>query len=121
MSLAWPLPFALPPAQDPTTLRPWLQLGALDGLLLLLAFLAQRQHTRPVRLAIAPLAYVLVYQLSGGLAFDPVRNWFNYVIGLGGCYVRRLVCSLCRSILSSNGADVSRARFLPILWRRSSS
>ena len=88
----FPLPLAAP--LPLTSGRYWALLGAVDGVLLLLAWLAQREGTRPARLALVPLAYALVWQLSGGIAFErPLHEWLNYVIGLGGVYVR--VSSLC--------------------------
>lgn len=83
----FPLPLAdALPASSP---RLWTLLAAMDGLLLALAFLAQRAHTRPYRLALVPVLYAVVWQLSGGIAFErDIHQWLNYVVGLGGCYVR---------------------------------
>lgn len=90
-------PFPLAAPLSLTSGRYWVLLGAVDSVLLLLSWLAQREGTRQFRLALLPVAYAAVWQLSGGIAFErPLHEWLNYVIGLAGVYVRCSRCSAAR-------------------------
>ncbi|CED83776.1 hypothetical protein [Phaffia rhodozyma] len=70
----------------------WKYFGTESVLLLSLAYLAQQKNTRPIRIGLAGLAYVVGWQLSGGFVFkDPAHGFCNYLVGLLGVYLFLLI------------------------------